>query len=81
MAVRENAVLSEHVRMTRRVAMVVSALLLTSLIAAGALTRATRRASVSPETALPNPAHFVASDVRLVAATGRPQLVEVFHYG
>ena len=67
--------------MNRRVAIVVSALLLTTLIAAGALTRATRRSSVGPETALANPAHFVASDVKLVAATGRPQLVEVFHYG
>jgi hypothetical protein len=67
--------------MNRRVAIVVSALLLTTLIAAGALARATRRSSVSPETALPNPAHFVASDVKLVASTGRPQLVEVFHYG
>ena len=28
-----------------------------------------------------NPAAFVASDVALLATTGRPQLVEVFHYG
>jgi hypothetical protein len=28
-----------------------------------------------------NPANFVASDVARLAATGRPQLVEVFHYG
>jgi len=67
--------------MNRRVAIVVPVLLLTTFIAAGVLTRGTRRASVSPETALPNPAHFVASDVELVASTGRPQLVEVFHYG
>ena len=30
---------------------------------------------------VPNPAHFVASDVARLAATGRPQLVELFHYG
>lgn len=29
----------------------------------------------------PNPGGFVASDVARLAATGRPQLVEVFHYG
>lgn len=28
-----------------------------------------------------NPAGLVASDVALLAATGRPQLVEIFHYG
>lgn len=28
-----------------------------------------------------NPGGFVASDVALLAATGRPQLVEIFHYG
>ena len=28
-----------------------------------------------------NPGHFVPSDVSRLASTGRPQLVEVFHYG
>lgn len=28
-----------------------------------------------------NPGGFVASDVARLAATGRPQFVEIFHYG
>lgn len=28
-----------------------------------------------------NPGGYVDSDVALLASTGRPQLVEVFHYG
>jgi hypothetical protein len=41
------------------------------------------RAPSSPLAPAPahNPGGFVASDVALLAATGRPQLVEVFHYG
>jgi hypothetical protein len=32
-------------------------------------------------TAVSNPSGYVASDVALLARTGRPQLVEVFRYG
>jgi hypothetical protein len=69
--------------MKRRVAITISAVLLVTLVAAGALTQAARRSPVAPapSAAPSNPAHFVASDVALLSSTGRPQLVEVFHYG
>ena len=37
----------------------------------------------APLAAVPenNPGHFVPSDVAQLAVTGRPQMVEVFHYG
>jgi hypothetical protein len=40
-----------------------------------------RRSSVDGGAPVANPVGFVASDVARLAATGRPQLVEVFHYG
>lgn len=49
------------------------------LIAAGVVVA--RRTILEREQLPANPAGFVASDVVQLAATGRPQLVEVFHYG
>ena len=40
-----------------------------------------RRTIVDREQLPANPAGFLASDVSRLATTGRPQLVEVFHYG
>jgi hypothetical protein len=53
------------------------------LMAAAAFATQHRRAPESPLAKAParNPGHFVASDVATLARTGRPQLVEVFHYG
>ncbi len=53
------------------------------LVVAGTL--ALWRGSSGPSKPAPakvhNPGGYVASDVALLAATGRPQVVEVFHYG
>jgi hypothetical protein len=55
------------------------------LIVVGFVTMSSvRRTATDSETLSPpadNPAHFTPGDVALLAATGRPQLVEVFHYG
>jgi hypothetical protein len=67
--------------MKRSVALASSAILLAALAAVVALAIVGRRTAVVPGTDLPNPAQFVASDVARLASTGRPQLVEVFHYG
>lgn len=53
------------------------------LVVAGTLA-VWRGSSVSSKSAPPdvqNPGGYVASDVALLATTGRPQVVEVFHYG
>jgi hypothetical protein len=53
------------------------------LVAAGLFAALYRRTPDSPLATAPvkNPGHFVPSDVARLAATGRPQLVEVFDYG
>jgi hypothetical protein len=57
--------------------------LLVVAVVVGAL--AVWRGSPAPSNPAPpaahNPGGYVASDVGLLAATGRPQVVEVFHYG
>jgi hypothetical protein len=53
--------------------------LLVALVAV-VLQRRDARPPLRPAPAL-NPGGFVASDVARLATTGRPQLVEIFHYG
>jgi hypothetical protein len=57
--------------------------LLGVLVAAGLFAVLYRRAPDTPLAKAPanNPGHFVPSDVARLATTGRPQLVELFHYG
>ena len=64
--------------MTRRLALASLALV---LVAMALLFRS--REDSSPLAPVPdrNPGHFVPTDVDQLAATGRPQMVEVFHYG
>jgi hypothetical protein len=64
--------------MSRRLALASLALLFVAI----ALVIHSRRPD-SPLAPVPkeNPGHFVPSDVALLAATGHPQLVEMFHYG
>jgi hypothetical protein len=59
-------------------------LVVATVVLAGGAFVALRRPWAARDTAppgMPNPAGFVASDVARLAATGRPQLVELFHYG
>jgi hypothetical protein len=56
------------------IAVVVGTALVVSVVVA-------RRTIFDREQLPANPAGFVASDVTRLATTGRPQLVEVFHYG
>jgi hypothetical protein len=53
------------------------------LVAAAVFATQYRRVPKSSLAEVPakNPGHFVPSDVAQLATTGRPQLVEVFHYG
>lgn len=55
------------------------------LLVLGAVAVATLRHPTAETTLLQptadNPGRFAPSDVATLAATGRPQLVEVFHYG
>lgn len=69
--------------MKRPFAMFVGALLgalFLGVVAVVAVRRNDARPAMRPAPA-DNPGGFVASDVALLAATGRPQLVEIFHYG
>jgi hypothetical protein len=65
----------------KRVVVAFTVVLLVVLTAVFAPEVAGRRTRVAPPDSIPNPAHFVAGDVARLASTGRPQLVEVFHYG
>ena len=58
-----------------------AALLVLAVLAVVVVQRQRPAASALAPAPAPNPGGFVASDVALLAATGRPQLVEVFHYG
>jgi hypothetical protein len=61
----------------------IALLALALVLAAAAFVLSYRRAEVSPLARVPdhNPGHFVPSDVAQLTSTGRPQMVEVFHYG
>lgn len=56
------------------------ALVAAAVVAGGVALASRQRTELAPAPA-DNPGGYVASDVARLAATGRPQLVEVFHYG
>ena len=62
----------------RRITLVLSALSLAALVFAVLRGQGDSPLAPAPEN---NPGHFVPSDVARLAATGRPQMVELFHYG
>lgn len=65
--------------MKRQVVVVLAAML--SVVGTVAVWRGTSGPSKTAQPKVENPGGYVASDVALLAATGRPQVVEVFHYG
>ena len=60
--------------------LIVALVAVIAAVAALVAVQQSRRATPAPAAAH-NPGGYVASDVALLASTGRPQLVEVFHYG
>jgi hypothetical protein len=67
-------------RPSRRLGTALLGTLLVAIVAVIAIRGHDPRPALRPAPAL-NPGGFVASDVARLSTTGRPQLVEIFHYG